>query len=198
MVPEFDRALFSLIMSEVERIKGQLPPEFGSEGDIARMMNACRADLQTAAKQTKALGTGVLSDPVAVPLRAQRFTVAIRAAAAAIVHAELCVPLGVDAECMGHPAGPFDPMGQTVYCDGTCRPKQEVRIDKAALVKAVREHARANYSAGGWDYVVECYEDSDIIEEMGDATTAEEAIKNVGCIVGLRREREEEVRAEVF
>jgi hypothetical protein len=22
--------------------------------------------------------------------------------------------------CPGHPAGPFDPMGQTVYCDGTC------------------------------------------------------------------------------
>lgn len=25
------------------------------------------------------------------------------------------------AECQGHPAGPFDPMGQTVYCDGSCR-----------------------------------------------------------------------------
>lgn len=24
-------------------------------------------------------------------------------------------------ECEGHPAGPSDPMGQTVYCDGTCR-----------------------------------------------------------------------------
>jgi len=23
-------------------------------------------------------------------------------------------------ECKGHPAGPLDPMGQTVYCDGTC------------------------------------------------------------------------------
>lgn len=23
--------------------------------------------------------------------------------------------------CQGHPAGPFDPMGETVYCDGTCR-----------------------------------------------------------------------------
>jgi hypothetical protein len=25
------------------------------------------------------------------------------------------------AECEGHPAGPFDPMGETVYCDGSCR-----------------------------------------------------------------------------
>ena len=23
--------------------------------------------------------------------------------------------------CQGHPAGPFDPMGVTVYCDGTCQ-----------------------------------------------------------------------------
>lgn len=26
-----------------------------------------------------------------------------------------------DDECRGHPAGPFDPMGQTVHCDGSCR-----------------------------------------------------------------------------
>lgn len=25
------------------------------------------------------------------------------------------------AECQGHPAGPFDPMGQEVFCDGSCR-----------------------------------------------------------------------------
>ena len=24
-------------------------------------------------------------------------------------------------ECPGHPAGEFDPMGQTVYCDGSCQ-----------------------------------------------------------------------------
>jgi hypothetical protein len=23
--------------------------------------------------------------------------------------------------CEGHPAGPYDPMGETVYCDGSCR-----------------------------------------------------------------------------
>jgi hypothetical protein len=26
-----------------------------------------------------------------------------------------------DSGCQGHPAGPFDPMGVTVYCDGTCQ-----------------------------------------------------------------------------
>lgn len=28
----------------------------------------------------------------------------------------------VDRQCDGHPAGPYDPLGQTVYCDGTCLP----------------------------------------------------------------------------
>ena len=27
----------------------------------------------------------------------------------------------VDNKCEGHPAGPYDLMGQTVYCDGTCQ-----------------------------------------------------------------------------
>lgn len=25
-----------------------------------------------------------------------------------------------DEKCPGHPAGPFDPMGETAYCDGSC------------------------------------------------------------------------------
>jgi hypothetical protein len=28
---------------------------------------------------------------------------------------------GEPAECEGHEPGPWDPMGQTVYCDGSCR-----------------------------------------------------------------------------
>jgi hypothetical protein len=30
-----------------------------------------------------------------------------------------------DDGCEGHPAGPNDPMGETVYCDGTCQPAPE-------------------------------------------------------------------------
>lgn len=33
-------------------------------------------------------------------------------------------------ECMGHPAGPFDPMGETVYCDGSCRPVRRVFAER--------------------------------------------------------------------
>jgi hypothetical protein len=28
--------------------------------------------------------------------------------------------IDIENDCPGHPAGPYDPMGQTVYCDGTC------------------------------------------------------------------------------
>jgi hypothetical protein len=35
-------------------------------------------------------------------------------------------------ECPGHPAGPHDPMGQTVYCDGTCQPPIET-VSEAQL-----------------------------------------------------------------
>lgn len=27
---------------------------------------------------------------------------------------------GDDDGCQGHPAGPCDPMGETIYCDGSC------------------------------------------------------------------------------
>lgn len=31
--------------------------------------------------------------------------------------------------CKGHPASEFDPMGQTVYCDGSCRCDEVVDDD---------------------------------------------------------------------
>lgn len=34
-----------------------------------------------------------------------------------------------ETECQGHPAGPFDPMGETVFCDGSCRPR--MTLDEA-------------------------------------------------------------------
>jgi hypothetical protein len=35
-------------------------------------------------------------------------------------HVCTCTEMVTRGECDGHPAGPFDPMGVTVYCDGTC------------------------------------------------------------------------------
>jgi hypothetical protein len=63
------------------------------------------------------------------------------------------------------------------------------------LVEAVKAHAISNYAVDGWDIVVECYDDSellDIIAEAGAATEAE-AIAAVGAVVGLIHE----VRADI-
>jgi hypothetical protein len=69
---------------------------------------------------------------------------------------------------------------------------------RAELIAAVRKHAMDHYKEGGWDFVVECYEDSDIAEEMGDARTPAEAIAAVGRIAGIRDERRRDALAEIF
>lgn len=69
------------------------------------------------------------------------------------------------------------------------------------MLEGVKKHAIENYSKDGWDYVVECYDDSDILEVINDecswdpnhvpkpCTTVAEAIKSVGEIVGIYEER---------
>jgi hypothetical protein len=66
------------------------------------------------------------------------------------------------------------------------------------LVQAVRDHALANYNKDGWDFLVECWEDSDIVEQIGSAKTLAAAIKNCRATVRLLDERRQEVRAEIF
>ncbi len=66
------------------------------------------------------------------------------------------------------------------------------------FAKQVREHAAKNYNVSGWDYVVECWEDSHIDESTKDAKTPEEAIAMVGKIIGAVDEQRQEVRAEIF
>lgn len=71
-------------------------------------------------------------------------------------------------------------------------------MTKTALVKAVREHAAKNYEKGGWDYVVECYDDDTILEIIGDATDAWLAIKRVGEVVSERDDYRCDIQAEAF
>jgi hypothetical protein len=48
------------------------------------------------------------------------------------------------------------------------------------LVEAVKQHAMNNYNGReGWDFIVECWSDQDIIECIGDAATAKQAIARV-------------------
>jgi hypothetical protein len=73
-------------------------------------------------------------------------------------------------------------------------------MDMQALIAAVRQHAVDNYTTGGWDYVVECWEDDEIqveIEKAG-ATTATAAIKTIGDIIQHLDEYRREVQCTAW
>jgi hypothetical protein len=75
------------------------------------------------------------------------------------------------------------------------QPKGANDMSEQDLINAVRDHAYANYNDDGWDYVVECWEDGDILEAIGDADTAEEAVARVREAVRPLAEMRDEVRA---
>jgi len=71
-------------------------------------------------------------------------------------------------------------------------------IDNAALVAAVRQHALQHYNHGGWDYLVECWEDSDIIEEADGCSSVEEVIEVIGRILKIKDDYRRDIQGEAF
>lgn len=55
------------------------------------------------------------------------------------------------------------------------------------LVQAIKAHAAAHYNEG-WDTVVECFEDSDIAEQIGSASTLEEALTSFTLLIEIWNE----------
>lgn len=66
------------------------------------------------------------------------------------------------------------------------------------LVAAVRHYALTNYNSDGWDYVVECWEDSDILECIGDAQSVDTAVANTRIIVKKFAELRADIESEAF
>ena len=68
------------------------------------------------------------------------------------------------------------------------------------FVEGVKRHAIDNYDTDGWDYLVECYDNAEIAEAIGDAKTLDEAIKRVQDEFGLvhKAEYRADIQAEVF
>jgi len=69
-------------------------------------------------------------------------------------------------------------------------------LTKQELVAAVKKHAREHYEEGGWDYVVEAYDDNELAEAIGNAQTVRGAIANVRKIVGVQDSVRSDVEAE--
>lgn len=70
------------------------------------------------------------------------------------------------------------------------------KYDENDLIAAVRRHAINNYESDGWDVLVECWDDGDILERISDANaqTPDAAIKACLSWVALYDERRREIR----
>jgi len=77
---------------------------------------------------------------------------------------------------------------------------EQAKPDFSALVDAVREHAQTNYAKAGWDYVIETWEDKDIIEEIvsNNAKTPVSAIRAVGRVVKAMDSQRKDIEATAF
>jgi hypothetical protein len=66
------------------------------------------------------------------------------------------------------------------------------------LVKAVRDYAQTHYAKGGWDVLVECWSDEDIVLQMAGARTANGAIAQVAKAVRAYDDQRKDIQAEAF
>jgi hypothetical protein len=55
--------------------------------------------------------------------------------------------------------------------------------DQKSIVAFIRGYARDHYNEGGWDILVECWEDADIVKFMGDAKSIDEALRQITPIL---------------
>jgi len=67
------------------------------------------------------------------------------------------------------------------------------------LLDAIREHAVANYTKDGWDYVVESYSDEELVEAIRhDMWTKKQAIAIVASHVAPLAAHRAEIEATAF
>ena len=71
-------------------------------------------------------------------------------------------------------------------------------VTKAEMIVAVRQHATEHYNEDGWDFLVECWEDSDIGEAIDEAVTIEDAIRMAHRAVSLMDEQRAEVVSTIW
>ena len=74
----------------------------------------------------------------------------------------------------------------------------------SSMVEAVKAHAEANYEAGGWDVIAECWSDENIADYIAESefspacTSNQEAIDRVSGIVEVYHERQQDAVNSAF
>lgn len=65
------------------------------------------------------------------------------------------------------------------------------------IVDAIRALAGKNYDKGyGWQVIVECMDDEEILVEAGDTHDVKTAIRNIKAFVDIQSERYDEINNE--
>lgn len=68
----------------------------------------------------------------------------------------------------------------------------------AALIEQVRAYALERYEAGGWDVVVECWDDEFLALAIGKARTLRGAVRKIAPIVSVYADRQADARNSAF
>lgn len=115
-------------------------------------------------------------------------------------HLLTCWMSGADArEPSGHllrqVRNSFGPSWLAKYRSGKAptAPKAKAGVPTAELVAAVKEHAVKFYKQNGWDFIVECWSDSDIAEAIEGCRSKRAAIAKVRSTAKLLAERRTEI-----
>lgn len=73
----------------------------------------------------------------------------------------------------------------------------QVAVSKArqAVIAGVKAHAQAHYTDGGWDVIVECWSDDQILEATRGSRTVNGAVKMLEGAVSVWADAESEARS---
>lgn len=71
-------------------------------------------------------------------------------------------------------------------------------MDTNEIVKALRRYALEHYEEDGWDYVVEAYDDEELLEEIRGATSLEEAIAMISPTLKVIDDHRRDIQATAF
>jgi hypothetical protein len=69
---------------------------------------------------------------------------------------------------------------------------------EANLIAQVRQYAADHYTDGGWDVLVECWDDSDIADAIGKATTLRGALRKLSAVIDVYSDHQANARNSTF
>lgn len=71
-------------------------------------------------------------------------------------------------------------------------------MSKLEIAEYIQKYAMAHYNDGGWDVIVECWELKDILEQIDDGESKEQALQYFKKIVAVWADQQADARNSVF